>query len=56
VPAHWHPVFADLGHRRGEFPVAEQWYRQEISLPLFVGLSDADVDRVCDLVRGFFRS
>ncbi|GAB3357414.1 DegT/DnrJ/EryC1/StrS family aminotransferase [Modestobacter lapidis] len=54
VPAHWHPVFADLGYRRGEFPVAERWYRQELSLPLFVGLGDADVDRVCDLVRGFF--
>jgi dTDP-4-amino-4,6-dideoxygalactose transaminase len=56
VPAHWHPVFADLGYRRGQCPVAEQWYRQEISLPLFVGLPDAEVDRVCDLVRGFFRS
>ncbi len=54
VPAHWHPVFADLGHRRGECPVAEQWYREEISLPLYVGLSDDEVDRVCDLVRGFF--
>ena len=56
VPAHWHPVFADLVYRRGECRVAEQWYRQELSLPLFVGLTDADVDRVCDLVRGFFRS
>ncbi len=54
VPAHWHPVFTDLGHRRGQCPVAERWYREEISLPLYVGLSDGDVDRVCDLVRGFF--
>ncbi|WP_448641020.1 DegT/DnrJ/EryC1/StrS family aminotransferase [Geodermatophilus sp. URMC 63] len=54
VPAYWHPVFADLGHRRGECPVAERWYREEISLPLYVGLSDGEVDRVCDLVRGFF--
>lgn len=54
VPAHWHPVFADLGHRRGECPRAEQWYREEISLPLFVGLEDHDVDRVCDTIRAFF--
>ncbi|MCF6735318.1 DegT/DnrJ/EryC1/StrS aminotransferase family protein [Blastococcus sp. KM273129] len=54
VPAHWHPAFADLGYRRGECPVAEQWYREEISLPLFVGLADDDVDRVCELVRRFF--
>ncbi|TWH74224.1 DegT/DnrJ/EryC1/StrS family aminotransferase [Modestobacter roseus] len=56
LPAHWHPVFADLGYQRGSCPVAERWYRQEISLPLFVGVTDDDVDRVCDLVRGFFRA
>jgi dTDP-4-amino-4,6-dideoxygalactose transaminase len=54
IPAHWHPAFADLGYRRGQCPVAETWYRQEISLPLYVGLRDDDVDRVCDLVRKFF--
>jgi len=34
-------------------PVAEQYYGQEISLPLFPDLSDADVDRVIDVVRRF---
>ena len=34
-------------------PVAEEYYEQEISLPLFPDLADADVDRVIDLVRGF---
>jgi dTDP-4-amino-4,6-dideoxygalactose transaminase len=33
--------------------VAEEYYAQEISLPLFPGLTDADVDRVIALVRGF---
>ena len=54
VPAYWHPVFADLGYRRGACPVAEEYYRQEISLPLFPDLTDADVDRVAGLVRSFF--
>jgi dTDP-4-amino-4,6-dideoxygalactose transaminase len=34
-------------------PVAEDYYAQEISLPLFPALADADVDRVIDLIRGF---
>jgi dTDP-4-amino-4,6-dideoxygalactose transaminase len=34
-------------------PVAEDYYEQEISLPLFPGLTDADVDRVIELIRGF---
>jgi UDP-4-amino-4,6-dideoxy-N-acetyl-beta-L-altrosamine transaminase len=51
VPAYWHPVFADLGYRRGMCPNAEEYYRQEISLPLFPDLTDAEVDRVVDEVR-----
>ena len=53
MPVYWHPVYADLGYRRGTCPVAEEYYAQQISLPLFPDLSDADVDRVIELVRGF---
>ena len=54
VPAYWHPVFADLGYRRGMCPVAEEYYAQQLSLPLFPDLTDSDVDRVAGLVREFF--
>ncbi len=53
IPVYWHPLYADAGYRRGMCPVAEEYYEQEISLPLFPDLTDADVDRVVDLVRGF---
>jgi perosamine synthetase len=51
VPAYWHPVFADLGYRRGMCPVAEAFYREELSLPLFPSLSEADQDRVIEALR-----
>jgi len=54
VPAYWHPVFEDLGYRRGLCPVAEEYYTQQLSLPLFPNLADTDVDRVAGLVRRFF--
>jgi dTDP-4-amino-4,6-dideoxygalactose transaminase len=53
LPVYRHPVYADLGYKSGMCPVAEDYYQQEISLPLFPGLADADVDRVIELVRGF---
>jgi dTDP-4-amino-4,6-dideoxygalactose transaminase len=53
IPVYRHPVYADLGYQRGMCPVAEDYYEQEISLPLFPGLTDDDVDRVIDLIRGF---
>lgn len=51
IPAYWHPVFEDLGYKRGQCPVAEQYYEEEISLPMFADLSSTDQDRVIDLVR-----
>ena len=53
IPVYRHPVYADLGYQPGMCPVAEDYYEQEISLPLFPDLADADVDRVIDLIRGF---
>ncbi len=54
VPVYWHPVFADLGYRRGLCPNAEQFYAEELSLPLFPDLTAAEVDRVIGEVREFF--
>ena len=54
IPAYWHPVFEDLGYRRGLCPVTEQFYAEQLSLPLFPGLTNTDVDRVISEVRDFF--
>jgi perosamine synthetase len=41
LPAHLHPVLANLGFRWGDFPVAEDFYKQEISLPMWPGVDRA---------------
>lgn len=46
VPVYWHPAFNGPDSARGSCPVAERYYKEEISLPLWPGLPDADVDRV----------
>lgn len=56
IPVYWHPVFEDLGYRRGMCPVAEAFYAEELSLPLFYDLTDSDQDRVVDLLRGILGS
>jgi dTDP-4-amino-4,6-dideoxygalactose transaminase len=56
IPVYWHPVFADLGYARGLCPNAEAYYAEELSLPLFPDLTDADVGRVVDGIRSFFGS
>ncbi|QFY06176.1 aminotransferase class V-fold PLP-dependent enzyme [Nonomuraea phyllanthi] len=52
LPAYLHPVFGDLGYRRGLCPRAEEFYAEELSLPLFADLTDAQQDRVVDTLAG----
>jgi dTDP-4-amino-4,6-dideoxygalactose transaminase len=52
IPIHLHPHWRDtLGLREGALPVAEDAYRRAITLPLFAGMSDRDVDDVVHAVR-----
>jgi perosamine synthetase len=45
IPVHLHPYYRDrFGYKGGEYPVAEAAYDQLISLPLFHGMTDRDVE------------
>lgn len=51
IPVHLHPYYRDkFGHREGECPVAEAAYERLISLPMFHGMTDADVADVVQAV------
>ncbi|MFD0202880.1 DegT/DnrJ/EryC1/StrS family aminotransferase [Saccharothrix carnea] len=54
LPLHLQPCFADLGHRPGDFPNAEQACRRTLALPLYPDLPLGDVDRVCAEIRSFY--
>lgn len=46
IPVPWHPYYQQFGHRRGGWPVAETAYEQLLTLPLWPGMTDDDVDDV----------
>jgi perosamine synthetase len=47
IPVHRHPYYRDrFGYRSGEYPVAEAAYEQLISLPMFHGMIDQEVEDV----------
>ncbi len=46
IPVHTQPFYRRRGFAWGDFPVAEAYYRQAISLPLYVGLSQSAQDQV----------
>jgi perosamine synthetase len=52
LPVYWHPFYAALGYHRGLCPEAERYYAGAISLPVYPAMSEDDVQRVIDVVRG----
>lgn len=46
IPVHTQPYYQRLGFKLGDFPEAEQYYQQAISLPMFHGMTDAQQDKV----------
>ena len=46
LPSHLHPVFHKTGVQYGKFPVSEQFYEQEISLPMHTGLEPIQIQKV----------
>lgn len=51
IPVHLQPYYQTLGFNAGDFPEAERYYSEAITLPLYSGLSEADQDRVIRAVR-----
>ena len=52
IPVHLHPYYRErFGYAGGEYPEAEGAYQQLISLPMFHGMSDRDVEDVIAAMR-----
>lgn len=51
IPVHTQPYYRNLGFDWGQFPEAEQYYREAITLPLYFDLRDDEQDRVVDALK-----
>jgi dTDP-4-amino-4,6-dideoxygalactose transaminase len=51
IPVHTQPWFQKMGFMIGDYPLAEQYYAQAISLPMFPALSEDEVITVVDSLR-----
>ena len=55
-PVHLHPYYRErFGYRGGEYPVAEEAHERVISLPMFHGMTDPDVEDVVEAVSKVVR-
>lgn len=56
IPVHLQPYYRDLGFKPGDFPEAEAYYAQAISLPMYPAMTDEQQDFVVDQLRRLLSS
>ena len=50
IPTHLHPYYQELGYKKGDLPVTEDFYERIISLPLYPGLTEEQQNKVIEAV------
>ena len=53
TPIHLQGAYASLGHKAGDFPIAEALAASELSLPMYYGIEDAQVEHVIRQINAF---
>jgi UDP-4-amino-4,6-dideoxy-N-acetyl-beta-L-altrosamine transaminase len=55
IPVHTHPYYQRMGYMLGDFPEAERYYSEAISLPMYQTLTDSQQDQVVGAVMKALR-
>ena len=53
IPVHTLPYYQSLGYKKGDFPVAENYYDRCLSLPMYPTLTEAEQDFVINSIKSF---
>ena len=53
IPMHLQECYKDLGFKEGDFPIAEEISTTELSIPMYYGMTDEEVQYVIDKVNEF---
>lgn len=51
IPVHTQPYYQQMGFKQGNFPEAEQYYREAISLPMYPDLSREEQDMIVKVLE-----
>ena len=53
IPPHLSQAYEFLGYRKGDFPIAEAYAEEVLSLPMYNGMTDAEQSIVIDAINSF---
>jgi dTDP-4-amino-4,6-dideoxygalactose transaminase len=55
LPPHLQKAYSHLNFKPDDFPIAEKLSETILSLPLYPGMPDGDIEYVCEMIRSFFK-
>lgn len=53
IPMHLQECYKDLGFKNGDFPIAEEISATELSIPMYYGMADQEIQYVIDSINEF---
>lgn len=53
IPMHLQKAFQHLGYTKGDYPIAEMISRTELSLPLYIGMTETEIQYVINAINTF---
>ena len=53
IPMHLHECYKNLGWKKGDYPIAEEISNTELSIPMYYGMTDEEIQYVVDTVNDF---
>jgi len=53
IPPHLSEAYAYLGYKRGDFPIAEQYADEVLSIPMYNGMTDEEINYVITAINRF---
>lgn len=53
IPMHLQGCYEDLGFKKGDYPIAEEISETELSIPMYYGMTDEEVQYVIDRMNEF---
>ncbi|MFN4245859.1 MAG: DegT/DnrJ/EryC1/StrS family aminotransferase [Brevinematia bacterium] len=56
LPLHLQKCFSELGYKKGSLPNTEKSANEVLSLPIFPGLTDEEINYVTDTIKKFFKN
>ena len=56
IPVHRHPYYEKLGFLKGDFPEAENFHQEVLTIPIFSSLKEKDQEKVIDSINVIFNN